>query len=354
MRPVTLSILGALALASAGAAVWLLPANDAGDARLGVRLFPELAGRAAEVETIELQRPDGPVVLRRSGEAWILPERAGYAADTARIRQLFVEVSELRTLEARTRSKDMYPSLEVEDRDAPGAKSTRVAFRTAKGDDVVALLAGKNRFGRGGGGDDAVYVRRAGDPQAWLAKGRLTVNRDALQWLERGLTDIARERVREAAISHPDGATTTVSRPSPAERDFVVADVPDGRKTKSGWEIGSVAAAFEKLELDDVRKAEGVTLPAQGLVARSTTFDGLQVTARFVEIDGVPWAAISAQADPPAQLPEGGTALKGADEVRAEAARINAKLGPWLFRLPVFNLENMRRRLDDLLEPKDT
>ena len=47
-------------------------------------------------------------------------------------------------------------------------------------------------------------------------------------------------------------------------------------------------------------------------------------------------------------------ALKGADDVRAEAARINAKLGPWLFRLPVFNLENMRRRLDDLLEPKDT
>jgi hypothetical protein len=354
MRPLTLSILGAAALASVGAALLFSPADDGGDAKLGVRLFPDLPGRAAEVQTIELQRPDGTVVLRRAGEAWILPDRAGYAADTARIRQLFFEVSELRTLEAKTRSKDVYPSLEVEDRDAPNSKSTRVAFKTAQGQEVAALLAGKNRFGRGGGGEDAVYVRRAGDPQAWLAKGRLTVNRDALQWMERGLADVARERVREAKIAHVDGAHTVVARDTPAERDFAVAGIPEGRKARSGWEVGSVAAAFERLELEDARKAEGVALPAAGLSATITTFDGLEVVARFVDIEGTPWAALSAKATPPAQLPEGGIGLKSADEVRTEAERINARLSPWLFKLPVFNLENMRRRTEDLLEPRDS
>ena len=53
-------------------------------------------------------------------------------------------------------------------------------------------------------------------------------------------------------------------------------------------------------------------------------------------------------------MPEGGTALKPAAEVRAEADRINARLSPWLFKLPVFNLENMRRRTQDLLEPQDS
>jgi hypothetical protein len=354
MRPVTLSILGGIAIASAVAAVvFLPPADDAGQARLGERLFPDLATRAGDVQAIELQRPDGTIVLRRAGETWVLPERGGYAADTGRIRQLFVEVSELRTLEAKTRSKDVYASLEVEDRDAAGAKSTRVAFKTAQGQDIVALLAGKNRFGRGGGGDDAVYVRRAGDAQAWLAKGRLTVNRDAVQWLERGLSDVARERVREARIDHADGTSTVVSRPSPAERDFVLADVPEDRKAKTGWEIGSVAAAFEKLEFEDVRKADGVAIPAAALTATTTTFDGLEISARLVEIEGTPWAALSAKAAPPAQLPEGGPALKSADEVRAEAERIQTRLAPWLFKLPVFNLENMRRKIDDLLEPKD-
>jgi hypothetical protein len=353
MRPVTLSILGAVAIASAVAAVVLLPSDDASQAKLGERLFPDLATRANDVQAIELQRPDGTIVLRRAGDSWVMPERGGYAADTARIRQLFVEVTDLRTLEAKTRSKDVYPSLEVEDRDAAGAKSTRVAFKTAQGQDIVALLAGKNRFGRGGGGDDAVYVRRAGDAQAWLAKGRLTVNRDAVQWLERGLSDVARERVREARIRHADGMTVLVSRPSPAERDFVLADVPEDRKAKTGWEIGSVAAAFEKLEFDDVRKADGIAIPADALTATTITFDGLEIAARLVEIDGAPWAALTAKAEPPAQLPEGGPALKPADEVRAEAERIRTQLSSWLFKLPVFNLENMRRKTDDLLEPKE-
>jgi hypothetical protein len=354
MRPITLSILAAAAIGSGIAAFLLVPGPDIGDAKLGVRLFPELTGRAAEVQAIEVQRPAGTIVIRREGDGWIMPERGGYPADTARIRQLFLEVSELRTLEAKTRSRDVYPSLEVEDRDATDAKSTRVAFKTAKGDEVTALLAGKNRFGRGGGGEDAVYVRRAGDPQAWLAKGRLTVNRDWLLWLDRSMTDVARERVRQAAIDLPDGARTVVSRPTPAERDFVVAAVPEGRKPKSGWEVGSVAAAFERLEFEDVRKADGVSMPVGGPQAAIATFDGLTVTARFVDIDGAPWAAISAVADPPAQLPEGGTALKPAAEVRAEADRINARLSPWLFKLPVFNLENMRRRTQDLLEPQDS
>lgn len=348
----TLTLLAAAAVASAAIAYVLAPAGDPAETRLGERIFPELAGRAGEVASIELQRPDGPVVIRREGERWIMPERGGYQADGARVRQLFFEVSELRTLEAKTRSKDVYPSLELEDRDAPGAKSTRVAFRDAQGKEVVALLAGKNRFGRGGGGEDAVFVRRAGDAQAWLARGRLTVGRDALQWLDRELANVARERVRVATIRHADGAATEVSRPSPAERDFVLAGVPDGRKAKSSWEIASVAAAFERLDLEDVRKADG--LPAAGgTVATISTFDGLEVTARLVEVDGAAWAAISARAEPPAQLPEGGTALKPANEVKAEAEAINRRLSPWIYRLPVFNLDNMRRKVEDLLEPKE-
>ena len=65
------------------------------------------------------------------------------------------------------------------------------------------------------------------------------------------------------------------------------------------------------------------------------------------------WAAISARAEPPAQLPEGGTGLKTAEEVRAEAEAITRRAAPWIYRLPVFNLENMRRKVEDLLEAKE-
>jgi hypothetical protein len=81
MRPVTLSILGGIAIASAVAAVvFLPPADDAGQARLGERLFPDLATRAGDVQAIELQRPDGTIVLRRAGETCSAPRAASAAS----------------------------------------------------------------------------------------------------------------------------------------------------------------------------------------------------------------------------------------------------------------------------------
>ena len=355
MRPATLAILALLAAASVGGAVLLMPASDVQETRLGERLFPDFAAKTGDVRSIEVQRPDGTVVIERDGDTWRVPAREGYQADIARVRQLFVEVTDLRTLEAKTRNKALYPDLELEDRDAPGAKSTRIAFKNAQGGEVLALIAGKNRFGRGGGGADAVFVRKAGDAQAWLAKGRLTVNRDSLQWLDREVTSVLRERVREATITQADGTQTVVSRATPAERDFSLPGLPEGRKAKSTWEIASVAGAFDRLELDDVKRSSAVTLPAAPVAtARIVTFDGLEVVAKLYELDGGVWAGFAASASPPATLPEGGIGLKKAEEVQAEAAQIDARTGPWIYKLPPFNADNMRRKLEDLLEPRES
>ena len=352
MRPLTLAALAAIAAVTGIAAVLVVPSGEAPDAKLGQRIFPELAARSGDVRSIELQRPDGTITIQRDGEIWRVPARSSYAADVAKIRQLFVEVSDLRTLEAKTRNKALYASLEVEDRDQAEAKSTRLEFKDAAGKEILALLAGKNRFGRGGGGEDAVYVRRAGDSQAWLAKGRLTVSREALHWVDREVTNITRDRVSEASVRHADGTTLVLRRAAVTERDFTIVDLPADRKPKSSWEVGAVAGGFDRLELDDVRKASDLAIPPDAPATMITTFDGLTLTARFVEVDGATWVAISAQAAPPTELPAGGAGLKTADQVKAEAEALNRKLGPWVYKLPAFNLESLRRKLDDLLEPK--
>ncbi len=352
MRATMLIGLALAAAVTAGGAYYAVGGGAGPAERLGERLLPDLASRADDVRTIEIQRPEFTVVIARDGDAWRLPERAGYPADTAKIRQLFVELTGLRTLEAKTRAKDLYPSLEVEDRDGAGAKSSLVALKDAGGRDLAALLVGKPRYGRGGGGEDAVYVRKQGDAQTWLAKGRLTVTRDAVQWLDRVVADVSRERVREIVIRHADGAELVVRRASPADKDFAPVDAPADRKLKSSWEANSIAGIFDKLELDDVRRAAEMPVPADAPTTTLTTFDGLTLTARFVEKDGATWVAIAARAEPPAQLPEGGEKLKDAAAVKAEAEQLAAKLGPWVYKVPGFQLEAMRRKLEDLLEPK--
>ncbi len=352
MRPLTLAALAAIAAVTGIAAIVIAPSGEAPDAKLGQRLFPELAGRSGDVRSIELQRPDGTITIQRDGEIWRVPARSGYAADVAKIRQLFVEVTDLRTLEAKTRNKALYASLEVEDRDQVDAKSTRLAFKDSGGKDVLALIAGKNRFGRGGGGEDAVYVRRDGDPQAWLAKGRLTVGREALHWVDREVTNIVRDRVSAASVSHADGTKLELRRAAATERDFAIVGMPADRKAKSSWEVGAVAGGFDRLEFDDVRKASELAVPADAPATMVTTFDGLTLIARFAEVDGATWVAISAQGSPPVELPAGGTGLKTAEDVKAEAETLNRRLSPWVYKLPAFNLESLRRKLDDLLEPK--
>ena len=113
MRIVTLAALAAVAAVTGIAAIVIAPSGEAPDAKLGQRIFPELAARSADVRSIELQRPDGTIAILRDGEIWRVPSRSGYAADVAKIRQIFVEVSDLRTLEAKTRNKDLYAALEV-------------------------------------------------------------------------------------------------------------------------------------------------------------------------------------------------------------------------------------------------
>ena len=101
-----------------------------------------------------------------------------------------------------------------------------------------------------------------------------------------------------------------------------------------------------------MRRATDLAVPADAPTTTLTTFDGLTLVARFVEKDGATWIAIAASAAPPAAPPEGSDKFKDAAAVTAEAERLNARLAPWVYRVPDFQRDAMRRKLEDLLEPK--
>jgi hypothetical protein len=47
----------------------------------------------------------------------------------------------------------------------------------------------------------------------------------------------------------------------------------------------------------------------------------------------------------------GAAKLKNAEDAAKEVADINSRLAAWLYRVPDYKLEPMRRKLDDLFEP---
>lgn len=355
MKPGLLIALGVVALAAVGGAVYLTARQNAptATAQLGQRLFPELAAQAEQIHSIVVARKDASFRIVRDGERWIVPDKARYPASTESVRRLLVGLSELRALEAKTSQPAIYPEIEVENVDAPDAKSVQVSLKDVGGRDVLAVIIGKGRFGRAGAGGDGVYVRKAGDAQAWLAQGRLSVDRELSGWLDKRIADVSRERVR-TVTANAEKQSVSVLREKADDKDFSIRNMPADRKAKSSYDINAVGGAFETLDLEDVRPAAEVNFSASSPTTEAVTFDGLRLSASFVEQDGATWVRFSAKAEPPAEpvKTDGDSKLKSAEDVKKEADAINAKVGGWAYKLPAYKVEAMRRKLEDLLEQK--
>src|SRR5262249_30870253 len=149
------------------------------------------------------------------------------------------------------------------------------------GAQVASLLVGKSRFGRGGPASDGTYVRKSGEAQAWLVRGRLAPDKEPERLLERRVIAICRDRVRDVTVVQPDGANLAVPRDKPSDNDFTTADPPADRTAKAAYERNSVGGAWEVLDLDDVRPASDLKFAPEGAYAELHTFDGITVRSEF-------------------------------------------------------------------------
>ncbi|MBM3538800.1 MAG: DUF4340 domain-containing protein [Alphaproteobacteria bacterium] len=349
---IALGIVAAVAVGGAVAVSLSGPGSNTPSA--SERVFPALAGRINDVTSLSVARKDESVTVTRKGDAWVVPAKHDYPAAFDKVRRLLLDLSDLRPLEQKTSSPALFASLELEDLSQADAKSTLVTLKDAGGGEILATYVGKQRFGRGTGGD-GTYVRRAGGNETWLAKGRVQPDKGLLNWLDKNLSDVARERVAAITVVHADGAKVEVAREKVSDKNFALKNqVPEGKKVKSEWDINNLASPFERLELEDVRPLSEILVVAGGPYGEITTFDGMIVRADLVEADAQTWVKLSARYQAPAAEPseeekkEG--KLKSAGEVKEEVEALNAKVAAWAYRLPDWKTDNLRKKLSDLVE----
>lgn len=351
-----LIVVAAIAVAGAiGVSVENGPRTAGDEPPASARLFPDLAGHINDVAKVIIARKAETITLVKNGDAWGVAEKYDYPADFEKVRKLLVNLTELRPLEQKTSSPDLFPELQLEDLSAPDAKSVLLTLKGADGKDLLATFVGKERFARGGAGNDGIYIRKANENQTWLAKGTLGVEQGAVNWLDKSLADVAHERVAKVTVTQPDGTSLTVSRGKVADAHFTLADIPKGKKAKE-WDIDQVAAPLEGLQLDDVLPAKEVPTPAGGKSgsAELTTFDGLTVHVDLLPKDKDTWLHFAASYTAPAAAPSEDDMkagkLKKPDEVQKEAAALNAKAKDWVYKVPDWKLDNLRKKAADLVE----
>ncbi|HVS09045.1 MAG TPA: DUF4340 domain-containing protein, partial [Planctomycetota bacterium] len=318
--------------------------------------------------------------VERKGETWGVADKGGYPVDVGKVKELVVAVSEFRIVDEKTRNPELYSKLGVEEVTAPEATSNQVTLKDRDGQVLADVLIGNARTGRGAGGQSTLYVRRKGWEMAHEVTGRIHVDGEVSNWLDKQIAKIERKRVRQVVTIHPDGEQLAVSRETPEQENFQVQDMPEGGELQYPGVANVVGGALEWLNLEDVKPASEVDFEGQPVTTSEfTTFDGLVVSAHTAEIDEKVWMKLSARFDeslrqappevplPPAlEPPEGEEAAvegeegapkpetqaigKKPEEVREEAQKLEDKLSSWAYVVPGYTASYFRKRVEDMLK----
>ena len=314
MRRRTAAILAGLAAVALAAALLL----ERDDARTSLppatALFPELAAQMATVRRVEVVRGKNTVVLARDGDAWRLPDHAGFPADTGMVATMLSGLAALRLLEPRTADPALLARLGLEDPATAGATGTLV--RVGGADGVrAAIVLGRDVVG---GPADArrrdVYLRRPDETQAWLAQPSVEAPADWLDWAGRGLVDVAPEDVAGIVSTRAGGPTLAFER----RGEHLEATAPAAdRPALDRYRVDDLGRALSGLSMRDVRAVADVPGGKVG-EATVTTRQGLAITAGVWIAPGATWVALSA---------------RGTGEAEAGAAALQARFAGWAFQV---------------------
>ena len=309
----------------------------------GAAAFPELNAKVNDAAEIAIVNFKGTLTLKRQGDGWILVERQGYPVPFDRVKELLVALTQLKLLEPKTKEPERYERLAVQDIGPKESEAVSVTVKDASGEVLAAAIVGKRNetlYGKAGGG---TYLRRAGEAQTWLAEGLVKVGVTHKDWVDKIIVDLEKKDVRRVAMTHPDEAESFVgTKENPEQANLKLVNAPEDKKLKSEREIDGIVEIVNDLDLEDVKKAADVEWPSPGDRFEFVTWDGLVVKGEIVSPEKyVYWAKFEAGV-----APEG----KDLEKAKAEAAKINARVGGWAYEIAAGYGEKLSKKKSELFE----
>lgn len=319
-------------LAVLALAIWVAHRQSgSGATSAGEAVLPGLTAALNTVTEVRLTGAGGEhTTLERGAKRWMVRER-GYPADTGKLRKLLIDLGDLKIIQRKTRLAQNYPILGVQNVTSPKADGSRVDIVTPAR--TWSLIVGHTADG------SDCYVRVVGHKQSLLVSPLVMVDAKPAQWLDPIILDLHQRRVSEIEERPDRGPDFEVTRAKPAQAHFTVHGIPPGRKLASASAADEMASALSNLTLSDVRRA---TAPAQGVhLSRAVfkTFGGLEieVTGYKTSKGGKHYIAVAAH----------GSGKKAGPR----AARIDARVQGWEYRIAGYRYQEIFQPLSGLLAP---
>ena len=359
-----LTILAALAIVVIAIALFLSQQRSSTQANSAPELlYPKLQAELNSVTAVSIYKPGDvrAVELTRKDGNWIVTERAGHAADTAKVHRLLRAIAAAKPVEEKTSNPASYAAIGVEDVSDPKAGGARVELTGTT--TPVNLIVGKS-----GTGAQSAFVRRAGEPASWLVNTTIEAPVTADAWLRKEILNVAFDRVQSATVT-AGGKPYTAAKKSRDATDFAVDNVPKGKELSSPSAANSVGSALSGLTLTDVRPAKEFESEKPSAHATVKTFDGLIAEIDGWTRDGKHYIALKPAYDEalakqfrvatPEPEKKEATAAEGqpppapappAVDAKEEAKTAEARLSGWVYEIPDYKYEAIFKPMDELLK----
>ena len=356
-------LLGLVALTVVvGLLAWGLRARSLPSApELPERFLPGLSAQINELTAVTVTGHDEHFTMRRTGDMWGMDEKDGHPVRFDRLKGLLVGLSELRPLERKTSSPSLHAKLGLQAPSVEGSTAIELTVLGAGGAPAADVIVGNM-----GSAPRTRYVRHASEDQTWLVQGELNPTTGLQQWLDTEITRIEPATVSKVTVTHPDGEVLVVSKAAKDDPIWTIADVPEGSEPKSTGIGATVAGALQWLDFDDVAAASNRPLPeGDRATAVFETWDGLIVTVTAARepppeepaAEGEPEEATGPEAKPEPE-PTNWIAVTVAagesatDATREQAAKLNARVSPWTYKIGQYKASTLRHRMADVTQPK--
>jgi Domain of unknown function (DUF4340) len=336
MTPKSFAALAVIAVVSAVAAIAVYSSSvqwASGNAG-GEVMFADLAAKIPDVAKIDVSQAGESLTIARDGETWVLADQDSFPASKETVQALLAGLSRARLVEAKTRKKDRYALLGVEDPAGKDAKSHLVRLVDGKGKVVAEVIVGNKRQDTNGVGQSGTYVRRPEDQQAWLADADLNAGVKLTDWVNTQLFETKRDDVKRVTVSVPGEEPLEIVR-STEKKGHTLAVIPDGMKLKYVNVVDEVVRAASTINFDGVRKRQA---PGDDKDMGTVVMDlegGLTATFHLKEEGDTAWLALDVTGE--------GATKKVADALKARA-------DGWEFSIPKSQAKEILKRRTDLLE----
>jgi len=305
---------------------------------VGTPMFPGLTAKLSTLKTVVIRSKNGDVNLDWDGKVWTVRDRFAYPADVAKIAGLAVQIAQMTKVEPKTKVSEKYDVLQVGNPKVEGSESRQVDLLDFSDRPIASVIIGKRKFTLGTK-EGGVYVRRPNEPQSWLVVGDADPGTRPQDWLAPKLLAIPETAIQKVTLVHSDGGRVVLEKSRTDDVAFYVTNMPSGQQPADESIGNDVAGVLAALNVADVAKADSGAFPKEkGVTADFETFEGLRVTLETAEKDGTTWLRVRA------------AAADSSDAAAKAAAELAARLQPWVFQVPPYEIAPLKKRMNDFVK----